>query len=108
LQEAQRWVAAHPAEDHGVERLASRTGMSPRHFARVFRAETGMTPAAYVETVRIEAGRRLLGSGDVALKQVAVPAASGMPTRSGAPSSGVWAQRLPSTGACTLPDEARP
>jgi transcriptional regulator GlxA family with amidase domain len=71
LQEAQRWVAAHPAEDHGVERLASRTGMSPRHFARVFRAETGMTPAAYVETVRIEAVRRLLETGDVALKQVA-------------------------------------
>ena len=71
LQETQRWVAAHPAEDHAVERLAARTGMSPRHFARVFRAETGMTPAAYVETVRIEAVRRLLETGEVALKQVA-------------------------------------
>jgi transcriptional regulator GlxA family with amidase domain len=71
LQEVQRWVAAHPGKDHGVERLAARTGMSPRHFARVFRAETGMTPAVYVETVRIEAVRRLLEKGDVALKQVA-------------------------------------
>ncbi|MCJ2050060.1 GlxA family transcriptional regulator [Methylobacterium sp. J-070] len=71
LQEAQRWVAAHPAEDHGVARLAARTGMSPRHFARLFRAETGLTPAAYVETVRIEAVRRLLESDAVALKQVA-------------------------------------
>ncbi|OAH23195.1 helix-turn-helix domain-containing protein [Methylorubrum populi] len=30
-----------------------------------------MTPAAYVETVRIEAVRRLLETGEVALKQVA-------------------------------------
>lgn len=71
LQEVQRWVAAHPAEDHGIERLAGRAGMSPRHFARLFRAETGLTPAAYVETVRIEAGRRLLETGEIALKQVA-------------------------------------
>jgi transcriptional regulator GlxA family with amidase domain len=71
LQEVQRWVAAHPAADHGVAHLAGRVGMSPRHFARLFRAETGLTPAAYVETVRIEAGRRLLETGGVALKQVA-------------------------------------
>ena len=71
LQAVQRWIAAHPAEDHGVERLAERAGMSPRHFARLFRAETGLTPAAYVETVRIEAVRRLLETKDAALKQVA-------------------------------------
>lgn len=71
LQEVQRWVAAHPAEDHGVTHLAERVGMSPRHFARLFRAETGLTPAAYVESVRIEAGRRLLETDGIALKQVA-------------------------------------
>jgi transcriptional regulator GlxA family with amidase domain len=71
LQEVQRWVAAHPAEDLGVARLAARTGMSPRHFARVFRVETGLTPAAFVEAVRIEAARRLLEAGEGALKQVA-------------------------------------
>jgi transcriptional regulator GlxA family with amidase domain len=71
LQEVQRWVAAHPAEDHSIERIAGRAGMSPRHFARLFRTETGLTPAAYVETVRIEAGRRLLETGGVALKQIA-------------------------------------
>ncbi|MCE4226187.1 GlxA family transcriptional regulator [Methylobacterium sp. C25] len=71
LQEVQRWVAARPAEDHGVDRLAARAGMSPRHFARLFRVETGLTPAAYVEDVRIEAVRRLLETEDAALKQVA-------------------------------------
>ncbi|GJE61428.1 GlxA family transcriptional regulator [Methylobacterium trifolii] len=71
LQEVQRWVASRPAEDHGVDRLAERAGMSPRHFARLFRTETGLTPAAYVENVRIEAVRRLLEIEDAALKQVA-------------------------------------
>lgn len=71
LQEVQRWVAAHPADNHSIDRLAERAGMSPRHFARLFRIETGLTPAAYVENVRIEAVRRLLERDDVALKQVA-------------------------------------
>ncbi|MCJ2136029.1 GlxA family transcriptional regulator [Methylobacterium sp. J-026] len=71
LQEVQRWVATRPAEDHGVDRLAERAGMSPRHFARLFRAEAGLTPAAYVENVRIEAVRRLLETEDAPLKQVA-------------------------------------
>jgi transcriptional regulator GlxA family with amidase domain len=34
--------------------------LSPRHFARAFRAETGLTPARYVERVRLEAARRRL------------------------------------------------
>ncbi|MCJ2074022.1 helix-turn-helix domain-containing protein [Methylobacterium sp. J-030] len=72
LQEVQRWVAAHPEADHDVAHLAGRAGMSPRHFARLFRAETGLTPAAYVENVRIEAVRRLLeAEAHAALKQVA-------------------------------------
>ena len=71
LQEAQRYVAAHPAEDHCVQRLAQRAGLSPRHFARLFQAEVGLTPAAWVEAARVAAARRLLESGQGAPKQVA-------------------------------------
>jgi transcriptional regulator GlxA family with amidase domain len=45
---------------HTVESMAARAHMSPRHFARAFRAETGITPARYVERVRLEAARRRL------------------------------------------------
>ena len=38
--------------------------MSPRHFARVFRAATGATPARYVEQARVEAARRRLEESD--------------------------------------------
>jgi transcriptional regulator GlxA family with amidase domain len=71
LQSVQRWVVANPAEDHGVGRLAERAGLSPRHFARLFRDEIGVTPAAWIEAVRIEAARRLLEAGETPPKQVA-------------------------------------
>ena len=71
LQAAQRYVAAHPAEDHSVPRLARRAGLSPRHFARLFQAEVGLTPAAWVEAARVTEARRLLESGQAAPKQVA-------------------------------------
>jgi transcriptional regulator GlxA family with amidase domain len=71
LQEVQRWVAAHPAEDHSVTALSARMHLSPRHFARLFRSEVGMTPAAWVEASRIATARRLLEGELAAPKQVA-------------------------------------
>ena len=59
LREIQRSVLEDVAGEHTVEAMAARAHMSPRHFARAFRAETGVTPARYVERVRLEAARRL-------------------------------------------------
>jgi transcriptional regulator GlxA family with amidase domain len=71
LQELQRWVAANPGLDHSVASLAKRMELSPRHFARLFRAEVGITPATWVEEARVNAARRLLELGHEAPKQVA-------------------------------------
>jgi transcriptional regulator GlxA family with amidase domain len=60
LRETQRFAVEHPAADLSVEAMAARAHMSPRHFARSFRAEVGVTPARYVEHVRVEAARRCL------------------------------------------------
>jgi transcriptional regulator GlxA family with amidase domain len=60
LREIQRAVLEDIAGDHSVEAMAARAHMSPRHFARAFRAETGVTPARHVERVRLEAARRCL------------------------------------------------
>jgi transcriptional regulator GlxA family with amidase domain len=60
LREVQRGVIEDIAAAHTVEAMAAAAHMSPRHFARAFRAETGLTPARYVERVRLEAARRRL------------------------------------------------
>jgi transcriptional regulator GlxA family with amidase domain len=60
LREVQRRVVEDVAGEHSVEAMATHAQMSPRHFARAFRAETGLTPARYVERVRLEAARRRL------------------------------------------------
>ncbi|WP_426572543.1 GlxA family transcriptional regulator [Aquihabitans sp. McL0605] len=67
----QRWLPDHLADDLTVDRLAERAGMSPRNFARAFRAETGTTPAAHVEELRVEAARRLLETTDQTVASIA-------------------------------------
>jgi len=67
----QRWLPDHLAEDLSVNSLATRAGMSQRHFARAFRGETGTTPAAFVEALRIEAARRLLETSDHTIAAIA-------------------------------------
>ncbi|GAA5115369.1 GlxA family transcriptional regulator [Pseudonocardia adelaidensis] len=56
-------VVADPGGDHSIARMAATAALSPRHLARLFRAELGMTPARYVEEVRIDAGKRGLEQG---------------------------------------------
>jgi transcriptional regulator GlxA family with amidase domain len=70
LREVRRHILEHVASDLSVEALAEHAHMSPRHFARSFRAEMGLTPARYVESVRLEAARRALE--DTALPVAAV------------------------------------
>jgi transcriptional regulator GlxA family with amidase domain len=60
LRAALAYIADHLDADLSVPALARHSAMSPRTFARAFRAEVGTTPAAYVQAVRVEAARRLL------------------------------------------------
>lgn len=57
-------IVERPGSDLRVERLAERVGMSPRHFARVFKAQLGQPPARFVLRTRVEAARRALERGD--------------------------------------------
>jgi transcriptional regulator GlxA family with amidase domain len=77
LRELQISIADHPDGDYRVERLASRVAMSPRHFARVFRAEVGCPPAVYVERARVEVARRLLETTGLSVDGVARAAGFG-------------------------------
>jgi transcriptional regulator GlxA family with amidase domain len=57
--------------DHRVDDLAARACMSPRHFARCFRAETGATPAHAIERLRVEAARAALEGGLPSVQRIA-------------------------------------
>jgi transcriptional regulator GlxA family with amidase domain len=65
------WIAAHLGEDLDVESLARRALMSPRTFARRFRAETGVTPHAWVTSQRVLAAEELLERSDRSVEWIA-------------------------------------
>ncbi len=120
LREIQRLVLEDVAGDHSVEAMAARAHMSPRHFARAFRAETGVTPARHVERVRLEAARgatrgyeRSRRRDRRTLRLSAPPrrcaARSCAHSRSGPPSTDVASTRTPRTSdAPASPQRTQP
>ncbi|MFE2748057.1 GlxA family transcriptional regulator [Streptomyces scopuliridis] len=79
LRDVQSWISDHPGGDLSVESLAARARLSPRHFARAFRAETGMTPGRYVERVRVEHARRLLEESADGVEEISRACGYGTP-----------------------------
>lgn len=65
------YVRSHLGERLSVADLARISNMSPRHFARLFRAETGVGPAKAVERLRLDAARTALESGAGSIGRVA-------------------------------------
>lgn len=65
------WILENLDEDHGVEELAKRAHMSPRTFARRFRAETGVTPHVWVNNQRVLAAEELLVASDSSIEWIA-------------------------------------
>ena len=64
IRAVQEAIEAEPGGEHGIDQLARRAAMSPRHFTRVFTAEVGEAPGQYVERIRTEAARRQLEETD--------------------------------------------
>jgi transcriptional regulator GlxA family with amidase domain len=65
------WARHHLAEDISVETLARRALMSPRSFARRFKATTGTTPHAWLLGQRLAAAEALLEETDASVEEVA-------------------------------------
>ena len=77
LEQTLTWMASHLDRDMSVEELASRSHMSPRTFARRFRAETGTTPISWLTGQRILLAQRLLEEGDDTIELIASKAGFG-------------------------------
>ncbi len=65
------WAGAHLADDISVDVLARRALMSPRSFARRFKATTGTTPHAWLLGQRLAAAEALLEETDAPVEEIA-------------------------------------
>lgn len=65
------WVKGHLDDQVTVEDLAARSAMSPRTFARRFRAATGTTPYQWILRQRVQLAQRLLEVSDLSIEMVA-------------------------------------
>lgn len=71
IQKALIFAKANLANPLTVDELAEVAALSPRQFARAFRAETGQTPAKAVEQMRLEAARLMLEETRHPMDQIA-------------------------------------
>ena len=65
------WLEKNISSDLTVDRMATQVGMSPRNFARVFKAKTGQTPSKYLEILRLDRAREIMAAGDEPLERIA-------------------------------------
>jgi transcriptional regulator GlxA family with amidase domain len=71
LEPTRRWVGERLERPLDVAAMAAHAGVSPRTFARRFRAETGTTPLQWLLGRRVLEARRLLEASDLPVEDVA-------------------------------------
>jgi transcriptional regulator GlxA family with amidase domain len=66
-----RGIIDDPADEHSLDAIAGRAGVSVRHLNRLFVEHVGTTPARYVERVRVATAKELLRRSGAPLAAVA-------------------------------------
>lgn len=80
LQPVLEWMGANLGEILSVEQLAAKALMSPRTFARRFKAETGTTPYHWLTNQRVMLAERMLEETDETIERIALQAGFGNAT----------------------------
>jgi transcriptional regulator GlxA family with amidase domain len=69
--DCQSWIAENYTVENPVQRMAERSGLNPRTFARRFRAATGYQPIDYVQALRVEEAKQMLETSENAIDEIA-------------------------------------
>src|SRR6185436_19413981 len=72
LDRAVEYLQAHLGEDISLREIAAEAGLSPYHFARLFKESTSLTPHQYLIRCRVERGKGLLQVADNSIGDVAL------------------------------------
>jgi AraC family transcriptional regulator len=72
LKRALDYIQANLGSEIHLEDLARAVGLSPFHFAKLFKLSTGSTPHQYVLQRRLERATELLRSAELSLSEVAL------------------------------------
>ncbi len=75
--EVTEWMLGHLDQELSIDELARRALMSPRTFARRFKADLGTTPAAWLNRQRLLRAQHLLEESDLGLDAVAAESGFG-------------------------------
>ncbi len=71
IADCQSWIAENYAVANPVQRMVERSGLTPRTFARRFRAATGYQPIDYVQALRVEEAKQILETEPTAIDEIA-------------------------------------
>ncbi len=70
VQRAQKYLMTHFREEVDLDQVATKVGMSPRNFARRFKAATGEAPLAYLHRLRIDTARKFLENNHLSVQEI--------------------------------------
>jgi AraC family transcriptional regulator len=65
------FLNAHSRSKITIKDMAERAGMSPSHFARIFKNEMGAPPMVYLLQLRLRKAKKLLLAGDRSITEIA-------------------------------------
>jgi len=71
MRRAIEYIERHYQDDIGFRAIADQLGMSPYHFARLFKQATGESPHQFIMRRRIEMAKKMLAESDRSVAEVA-------------------------------------
>jgi AraC family transcriptional regulator len=80
LRRAMEFITANLHRDVNLEEISAEIGLSPFHFARMFRETSGQTPYQYLLDQRISLAKSLLRNGTFSVQDIALQTGFSSPT----------------------------